>query len=155
MARTHTNLYRSIEGDQFGAITVGIYPGDGILDPCWEAKSRYSSALRCMVAGCAEATVVLGNTNPEILEGSGPLLRDVPGWWPVREFWIPEGTEYSDELLIRKDKERQVCPGQPALEGHQYRIEPRTRMPLLAFRRHLDNFARAAVARQRELIGQR
>lgn len=155
MARTYTNLYRSIEGDQFGTITAGIYPGDGILDPCWQGESNYSSALRCMVTGAAEATVVLGRTRPEILEGSGTLLCDVPGWLPGREFWIPEGTEYSDELLMRKDKERKVCPGNPALEGHSYRIEPRRRMPLPVFRQHLDNMVRAAVARQRELVRQR
>jgi hypothetical protein len=155
MATTHTNLYRSVEGDEFGTVIVGIYPGDGLLDPAWQGRQRDSSALQCVATGAAEVTVVLGKAGPEVMEGGGTVLRDVAGWLPTQQFWIPEGTPYSDDLLIRKEKEKGVCPGNPALEGYQYRIEPRRRMPLLTFRRHLDNMARAAVARQRELIGQR
>ena len=155
MATTHTNLYRSVEGGEFGAISVGIYPGDGILDPAWQGRRLGGGGLPCGALVAAEATVVMGQAGPEVMEGSGTWLRDVAGWLPVQEFWIPEGTTYSDELLIRKDKVKRECPRNPALEGYQFRIEPRRRMPLLTFRRHLDNMARAAVARQRELIGQR
>jgi hypothetical protein len=34
MAKTQTHLYRSVMDERF-TITIGEYPGDGILDPRW------------------------------------------------------------------------------------------------------------------------
>ena len=78
----------------------------------------------------------------------GPGDQHVSGWFPTKEFWIPEGTEYSGEISIRKDSKKKTCPGNPDLSGYHYQLEPRTRMMVQAFKGALDNMARAAVARQ-------
>ncbi len=104
MATTDTNLYRSVMGNDFKSIKVGIYPGDGILDPRWQATTYFSKKLNRNVTSNADVNVVMGGANgPEVETDGGTSLHDVPGWFPTREFWIPTGTEYSDEIFIRKD----------------------------------------------------
>lgn len=100
----------------------------------------------------ADVTVEAGRDGPEVLPGGGTSLHDVSGWFPSKEFWIPQGTEYSAELItIRKDAELKTSPYNPKLKGYHHQLEPRTRMTVLAFKGALDNMARAAVARQCEL----
>ena len=152
MATTDTGLYRSVMGNDFKSIKVGIYPGDGVLDPRWESTQYFSKKLDKWVTSQADVTVVGGKDGPEVLPGGGTSLHDVSGWFPSKEFWIPEGTEYSAELIeIRKDSKLKSSPYNPKLKGYHYQLEPRTRMTVLAFKGALDNMARAAVARQCEL----
>ncbi|MHB1057859.1 MAG: Tse2 family ADP-ribosyltransferase toxin [Rhodanobacter sp.] len=149
MATTDIDLYRSVMGNGFKSIKVGIYPGDGVLDPRWESTQYFSKKLNRMVTSQADVTVELGNDGPEVLPDGGTSLHDVSGWFPAKEFWIPEGTEYSDEVIrIRKDTKLKTSPYNPRLAGHHYQLEPRTRMTVLAFKGALDNMARAAVVRQ-------
>jgi hypothetical protein len=42
--------------------------------------------------------------------GKGTSLHDASGWFPSREFVIPTGTNYSDEILIVKDKHKKQRP---------------------------------------------
>jgi Tse2-like ADP-ribosyltransferase toxin len=152
MATTDTDLYRSVMGNDFKSIKVGIYPGDGVLDPRWQATTYFSKKLNRNVTSNADVSVVMGGANgPEVETGGGTSLHDVPGWFPTREFWIPNGTEYSDEISIRKDGKQKSSPSNPQLKGYHYQLEPRTRMTVAAFKGALDNMARAAVVQQCKL----
>ncbi len=95
--------------------------------------------------------IVTGIDGPEAIPGGGTSLHDISGWFPNHEFWIPEGTEYCGELVLRKDAKEKTSPFNPQLRGHHFQIEVRTRLTVLALKGMLNNFARAAVARQCEL----
>jgi hypothetical protein len=151
MALTGTDLYRSVMGNTFKSIKIGVYPGDGVLDPRWEPTEYYSKKLNRMVVSKADVEVEMGKDGPEVKTGGGTSLHDVPGWFPSKEFWIPEGTIYSDEIFIRKDENLKTSLHNPKIKGHHYQLEPRTRMSVLAFKGALDNMARAAIVRQIEL----
>ena len=149
MATTDTDLYRSVMDKNFKSIKVGVYPGDGVLDPRWEATTYFSKKLNRDVISNADVNIVIGGANgPEVEAGGGTSLHDVSGWFPTKEFWIPSGTEYSDEIFIRKDGKQKSCPSNPSLKGYHYQLEPRTRMTVAAFKGALDNMARAAVVQQ-------
>ncbi|WP_189046195.1 Tse2 family ADP-ribosyltransferase toxin [Aliidongia dinghuensis] len=151
MATTTTNLYRSVMGNAFKSIKVGVYPGDGVLDPRWEETQYFNKRRGEWVTSPADVTIEQGPNGPEVLEGGGTSLHDVSGWFPSKEFWIPQGTEYSDEIHIRKDAKRKTSPYNQSVSGYHYQLEPKTRMTVLSFKGALDNMARAAVVRQCEL----
>ena len=152
MATTSTDLYRSVMGNVFKRIEIGVYPGDGVLDPRWEPTEYFSKKLGRMVTSDADVDVVVGGKDgPEVLPDGGTSLHDVAGWFPCKEFWIPAGTEYTDEIFIRKDAKQKACPSDPHLRGFHYQLEPRTRMTVTAFKGALNNMARAAVVRQCDL----
>jgi hypothetical protein len=146
-ASTTTELFRSVMGDAFRRIKDGVYPGDGILDPRWEDTQRFVKKTGKWKTDFADVTIVAGKDGPEVKTGGGTSLHDVPGWFLGREFRIPAGTEYSDEIAIRKDDKLKSSPA-TGVSGHHYQLEPRTQMTVLAFKGCLDNMARAAVARQ-------
>jgi hypothetical protein len=151
MAKTQCHLYRAVMDKAFKSIKVGTYPGNGVLDPRWEDTEYYSKRLGRMVTSKADVVVKPGKDGPEVLPERGTSLHDVPGWFPNHDFWIPEGTEYSDELVIRKDREQKTSPYNPELTGYHYQIECKTRMTVLTMKGYLNNMARAAVVRQCEL----
>ncbi len=152
MATTTTDLYRSVMGKERGfRIQIGKNPGNDILDPRWESTQYYSNKLGRLVTSNADVTVVQGESEPEVLPEGGTSLHDVSGWFPTPEFWIPTGTEYSDEIFIRKDRDRKTNP-KGTVSGFHYQLEPRTRMTVLTFKGYLSNMVRAAVARQCELV---
>ena len=97
--------------------------------------------------GFADVDIVAGPGGPEVQTGGGTSLHDVSGWYLGKEFWIPVGTDYADEIFIRKDKHPKVSTA-TNVQGTHYQLEPRTQMTLLSFKGHLDNMARAAVVRQ-------
>jgi hypothetical protein len=135
----------------FKSIKVGTYPGDGVLDPRWEATEYFSKKLGRKVTSKADVDIQVGKGEPEVLPGGGTSLHDVPGWFPNHDFWIPEGTEYSDELVIIKDHKQKSSAFNPNLRGFHYQIECKTRMTILTMKGYLNNMARAAVVRQCEL----
>lgn len=147
MATTTTDLFRSIMGDAFKKIKEGVYPGDGVLDPRWTDTQRFVKKTGKWKTDFADVTVVKGAEGPEVATGGGTSLHDVPGWFLGREFKIPKGTEYSDEIYIRKDAKQKSSPATMAV-GYHYQLEPRTQMTVLAFQGYLNNMARAAVERQ-------
>ena len=153
MATTTTDLYRSVMGDAFKKVKIktGQYPGDGILDPRWTSTSYVRKRDGKTMVSRADVTVVMGTNGPEVQTGGGTSLHDVPGWFPCKEFWLPEGTEYSNEIYIRKDDKLKASPSNPSLQGYHYQLEPRTQMTVDAFKGYLNNMARAAVVRQCEL----
>ncbi|MBI3230008.1 MAG: hypothetical protein HYZ45_07505 [Burkholderiales bacterium] len=150
MAKTKIDLYRAVMGKTY-KIKVGIYPGDGVLDPRWESHTYVNKTTGREVTSRADVVIEAGADGPEVLPGNGTSLHDVPGWFPTSDFWIPEGTEYSDELIITKDEKQKSSPSNPLLKGYHYRIECKTRMTVVMMKGYLNNMARAAVARQCEL----
>jgi hypothetical protein len=150
MATTTTDLFRSIMGDGFKKIKEGVYPGDGVLDPRWTDTQRFVKKTSTWKTDFADVTLVAGVDGPEVQTGGGTSLHDVSGWFLGREFRIPQGTEYSDEVYIRKDAKLKSSPA-TGVKGYHYQLEPRTQMTVLTFQGHLNNMARAAVARQVEL----
>ena len=150
MATTTTDLFRSIMGDGFKRITDGVYPGDGVLDPRWTDTQRFVKKTGKWKTDFADVTFVAGAKGPEVQTGGGTSLHDVSGWFLGREFSIPKGTAYSDEIHICKDAKRKSSPA-TQVEGYHYQLEPRTQMTMLTFQGYLNNMARAAVARQVEL----
>lgn len=151
MAKTQCDLYRSVMDKSFKSIKIGTYPGDGVLDPRWEDTEYYSKKLGRMVTSKADVDVEIGKEGPEVVPGGGTSLHDVPGWFPNYDFWIPEGTEYSDELVIKKDAKQKSSFFNPNLKGFHYQTECKTRMTILTMKGYLNNMARAAVVRQCEL----
>ena len=94
MATTETDLYHSVMGGVFNSIKLGVYPGDGVLDSRWEPKECYSNTLKRMVTSQADVAVVAGGeSGPEVMLDGGTSAHDVPGWFPTKGFFIPEGTE--------------------------------------------------------------
>jgi len=154
MATTDIDLFRSVMGNSFKKIKVGLYPGDGVLDPRWESTTYFSKKQDKYVTSPADVDIVVGKDGPEVLTGGGTSLHDVSGWFPCQEFWVPKGTEYTDEIYIRKDGKQKTSTSNPKVKGYHYQLEPRTRMTVLAFKGALDNMARAAIVRQCELAKQ-
>lgn len=147
MATTDVDLFRSVMGDGFKKIKDGVYPGDGVLDPRWVDTQRFVKRTGKWTTDFADVSVVTGATGPEVLTGGGTSLHDVSGWFLGREFRIPKGTVYSDEIYIRKDSKLKSSPA-TGVSGHHYQLEPRVQMTVLSFQGYLNNMARAAVARQ-------
>jgi hypothetical protein len=147
MATTTTDLFRSVMGDAFKRIKDGVYPGDGILDPRWTDTQRFVKRTGKWKTDRADVKIVAGKDGPEVETGGGTSLHDVSGWYLGREFRIPAGTEYSDEIYIKKDDKLKTSEA-TGVSGRHYQLEPRTQMTVLAFKGYLDNMARAAVARQ-------
>lgn len=151
MATTDCDLYRSVMGNSFKKIKHGVYPGDGVLDPRWETTEYFSKKRNKTLISRADVTIVTGKQGPEVQSGSGTSLHDVPKWFKSKEFWIPEGTEYTQEIVISKDSKKKTSPVNPKVTGYHYQLEPKTQMSVVAFKGALDNMARAAVARQCKL----
>lgn len=109
MATTQADLYRSLMGEMgksFKNLKIGTYPGDGVLYTRWVDSQRFSKKENKWVTDRADVTVIVGKDEPEVKAGGGTSLHDVSGWFPCKEFWIPEGTEYSTEIYIRKDAKK-------------------------------------------------
>jgi len=143
MAKTTTHLYRSVMDERF-TISIGTYPGDGVLDPRWQ-QTTYIDRKGLTRTSQADVVVV----GDEVEAGGGTSLHDVPGWYSAPDFWIPEGTEYSDvDIHIRADKKQTTSPYNRKLSGTHYQFEPKFKMPVLSFQGALNNMARAAIVQQ-------
>jgi hypothetical protein len=143
MASTKTDLYRSVMDERF-TINVGDYPGDGVLDPRWQESSYVDK--KGITRRSKADVVIRGN---EVETGGGTSLHDVPHWYSAPDFWIPEGTEYSDaDIYVHKDADLRSSPYNRKLNGFHYQLEPKYTMPVVSFQGALNNMARAAVVRQ-------
>lgn len=149
MAKTNTNLYRSVMDKSF-KIRLEEYPGDGVLYPRWQdqRKELPDGSVRIIKK---DVQTDIDGRGTHVLPRGGTSLHDVPQWFNCPDFFIPEGTEYSDEIYIRRDKDTKQHPRKPLVHGRHHQLEPRTRMLVESFKGYLDNMARAAVARQVEL----
>ncbi len=145
MATTTTDLYKAVmgKGEDF-AIEIGTLPSEDVLDPRWEDSQYYNKKKKIWITSRADVKFVDGKVQP----GGGTSLHDKPKWFSVPDFWIPAGTEYSDEIHIQKDDDETASPRNPKLKGYHYQLEVRTAMTMETFKGYLSNMARAAVARQ-------
>ena len=143
MAKTTTHLYRSVMDERF-TISIGAYPGDGVLDPRWQ-QTTYIDRKGLTRTSQADVVVV----GDEVEAGGGTSLHNVPGWYSAPDFWIPEGTEYSYvDIHIRADKKQTTSPYNRKLSGTHYQLEPKFKMPVVSFQGALNNMARAAIVQQ-------
>ena len=121
-----------------------------MLDPRWTDSEYFDNRTQTTKISGADVRVVMGKAGPEVLDdGGGTSLHGVPGWFGGREFFIPQGTEYSEEILIVKDAKKKTNP-KGTVSGYHYQLTARTRMTVLTFKGYLDNMARAAAALQVE-----
>jgi hypothetical protein len=147
MAETTVTLYRSLMGDTSRLRVRNGEPDPGMLDPRWQTTTYVTNDGKTKISR-ADVRIEVGDNGPEVVNnGKGTSLHDVSGWFPVREFVIPEGTTYSDEILIVKDAEKKTNPSQ-TVSGFHYMLTARTRMAPVTFKGYLDNMARAAVVQQ-------
>ncbi len=130
--------------DERFEIVACVYPGDGVLDPRWKETTYID---RKGATRTSQADVVV--TGQDVEAGGGTSLHDVPGWYSAPDFWIPEGTEYSDaDIFIRPDKKQTTSPYNRKLSGTHYQLEPKFKMPIVSFQGALNNMARAAIVQQ-------
>ena len=147
MATTDVTLYRSLLGENSKLRVRDGIPDSGMLDPQWVAKSWIDRDGNKKTRG-ADVRIRVGDNGPEVQsDGKGTSLHDVSGWFPTREFVIPVGTTYSDEILIVKDPYPKSNP-KKTVTGFHYMLTARTRMAPDTFKGYLDNMAREAVAVQ-------
>jgi hypothetical protein len=147
MAITEVTLYRSLTGDDSKLRVRDGVPDAGMLDPQWEAKSWVDRDGNKKTRN-PDVRILMGSDGPEVQpDGKGTSLHDVSGWFPTREFVIPAGTTYSDEILIVKDAHKKTNP-KKTVSGFHYMLTARTRLAPVTFKGYLDNMAREAVAMQ-------
>lgn len=147
MATTDVTLYRSLVGDDSKLRVRDGVPDPGMLDPQWDAKS-WTDREGNKKTRNPDVRILMGPDGPEVQpDGKGTSLHDVSGWFPSREFVIPAGTTYSDEILIVKDAHPKTNPKR-TVTGFHYMLTARTRMAPVTFKGYLDNMAREAVAMQ-------
>ena len=149
MAQIPTDLYRSMMGNTIKKITDGINPGDAVLDPRWEESSRTLATGEVRIDQ-ADVDYGPGRNGPEVQPGGGTSLHDVRKWYHAADFWIPKGTEYSDEIKLTKSKYPSTSRS-TKVTGTHYQLEVRTAMTRETFAGYLKNLVRAAVAKQVEL----
>ena len=154
MPKTDAALFRAIKNGTFQDDTFveDGAPAVGLLYPRFEATTYIDGNGAAQVSG-ADVTVHPLPTGDEVEAGGGTSLFNVDGWFGFghwKYFEIPNGTEYGDNLKIKKGRSKRTNKSGNR-SGHHYQIEPRTRMTVQAYKGALDNSARAAVARSVEL----
>jgi hypothetical protein len=151
MAITDVHLYRALLGDAAQLKVRKGVPDAGMLDPRWAPSQYVDRKTGLKKTSGADVRVEMGAVEPEVLaDGGGTSLHDVANWFGPKEFFIPQGTEYSEEILIVKDAKKKTNP-KGTVSGYHYQLTVRTRMTVAAFKGALDNMARAAAARHVEL----
>lgn len=147
------------DADLYRAVIHGTYPNDelvregepapGVLYPRF-AATTYVDRQGIEQTSPADVTVHPLPAGDEVDAGGGTSMFDVCGWFGFANwgyFHVPQGTEYPDNLFIRRGKSvRKNKSGK--LQGRHYQIEPRNRMTVQAYKGALDNFARNAVVQQ-------
>ena len=148
MPSTASSLYRAIiNGSMDGPFVVDDEPVRGLLYPRFE-ESTYIDGQGIERTSPADIRIESG----QVQTGGGTSMFDVAGWFGYtnwRYFHVPSGTEYPDNLILKKGKSKRTNRS-GTLSGHHYQIEPKNPMTVDAYKGALDTFARNAVARQVE-----
>ena len=162
MAETITELYRALLGDDAKKWTRiatdtdtvdTLKPKPGVLHPQWVEKTYETGPkdARLTQTRLPDVTLVANKDDPSVIdvlaEAKGTSLHDKPQWFGGKEFWIPQGTIYSEEISIVRDK-NQKWNKKHTVQGYHYQLAPKTRMTQMSFAGHLDNMARAAIVCQ-------
>lgn len=152
MPTTSTSLYRAIKNGTFKDdkfVQEDGEPVPGLLYPRFEATTYIDGYGKEQVSQ-ADVTVLPKSTGDEVDKGGGTSMFDVDGWFGFgywKCFHVPEGTEYPDNLVIKRGKSKRTNKSGNR-QGYHYQIEPRTRMTVVAYKGALDNFARNAIVKQ-------
>lgn len=150
MPMTDKNLFRSLKvGDFPGAFHVDGEPVKGLLYPRF-AATQYTDLNGAVHTSQADVEIRANADDvPEVQAGGGTSLFDVAGWFSGaewRQFAIPDGTEYPDNLIITAGKKKKLNRAK-TVSGIHHQIEPKNPMTVDAFKGALDTFARNAVVR--------
>ncbi len=158
MAKTPCHLYRALNKDDFPnafADTDDAIP-DGFLYPRWQPKN-YTVRFKRNGAWVEQQKVapadVRYRNDGKVKTGGGTSLFDCDGWFGFANwhyFRIPEGTTIPPNLHLEGPGDEQTN-GSGTRTGHHYQIEVKVPMMPSAMRGLLDNFLRAAIARNVEL----
>jgi hypothetical protein len=154
MPKIATDLYRAIKEGSFDMpFIVDGEAVDGLLHPRFHDTSYINAEGE---EKTSSADVTLYNeavTKAEMVKtGGGTSMFDVSGWFGLDSweyFHVPKDTEYSEGLSIIKGKNNRRNRDK-TLRGRHYQIEPKNPMTVDAYKGALNNFARAAVAKQVE-----
>lgn len=158
MPNTDCHLFRSLRYDDFATAYVGTENNipNGLLYPRWQPKP-YTARFKRQGQWVEERRVspadVRYNQRGEVRTGGGTSLFDCDGWFGFSAwhyFRIPQGTPIPDSLLIDGPGPEQTNAS-GSRTGHHYQIEVRAPMTVDAMKGALDNFLRAAIARNVEL----
>jgi hypothetical protein len=151
MPTTNAELYRAVLNGTFKGdeLVKDDKPIAGVLYPRFE-ETQYVDRQGIERTSPADVTVHPKTGGDEVDAGGGTSMFDVCGWFGFtswKYFHVPEGTEYPDNLFIRRGKSVRTNKS-GKLTGRHYQIEPRNRMTVQAYKGALDNFARNAVVQQ-------
>jgi len=154
MASTETNLWRAVRREAFPeGPTVGEDPRDGVLEPTFYAtpytvkvKGKLQQRLRQ-----PDVTITLVDGEEQVETGGGTSLFDRAGVFKYDNwfyFSIPAGTIVPDSLVVLFTHYNEQ------FAANHYQIEVRAgTMTIDAFKGALNNLARNATVRARELAG--
>ncbi|CAD6562118.1 hypothetical protein LMG28727_07656 [Paraburkholderia kirstenboschensis] len=150
MPTTGTNLFRGIQKDQYSDFfTEGEQePKDGLLYPTFQ-KSYYVDGKGKKQERPADMVIKDG----KVQTGRGVSMFDtegVLGYGRWKYFWVPEGTEYDENLLLDGPGPKKAIR-QGGVAGCHYQFEPKIPLTVASYKGMLDNLARAAVVRQVKL----
>ena len=158
MATTPCHLYRALNKEDFPTAYADTDTGipDGLLYPRWQPKN-YTARFKRNGAWVEEQRVsqadVRYHADGKVKTGGGTSLFDCDGWFGFAKwnyFRIPEGTAVPANLHIAGPGEEQTNASGNRT-GHHYQIEVKAPMTTDAMKGLLDNFLRAAIARNVEL----
>lgn len=158
MAKTPCHLYRALNYDDHPNAYEGTDNNipDGFLYPRWQPKNYVQQVRRGKtvvdVPRVSQADVRYHNDG-KVKTGGGTSLFDCDGWFGFAKwhyFRIPKDTPIPANLIITGPGEEQTNASGKRT-GHHYQIEVGVPMMPDALRGLLDNFLRAAIARNVEL----
>jgi hypothetical protein len=129
---------------------------DGFLYPRWQDK-HYTAQVKRNGRWVEEQRVSRADVNyhddGKVRTGGGTSLFDCDGWFGFAKwhyFRIPKGTELPKNLHLEGPGDEQTNASKTRT-GHHYQVEVKIPMTTSAFKGSLDNFLRAAIARNVEL----
>jgi len=139
MPTTDTALFRAIKNGTFkdDAFVKNGEAVVGLLYPRFEATTYIDGSGNEQVSN-ADVTVHPLPTGDEVEAGGGTSMFDVDGWFGFshwKYFQVPKGTEYPENLVIKRGRSRRTNKSGNR-SGYHYQIEPKNRMTVSAYKGH-------------------
>lgn len=158
MAKTPCHLYRALNRDDYPTAYAGTDADipDGLLYPRWQPKpyiARFKRNGNWVEEQRVSPADVRYHDDGRVKKGGGTSLFDCDGWFGFAKwhyFRIPEGTAIPPNLHLDGPGAQQSNASE-SRAGHHYQIEVKVPMLPDAMKGLLDNFLRAAIARNVEL----
>lgn len=151
MPTLDTDLYRAIKDGAFTTpFIVDDEAIDGLLYPRFHDTTYLNAAGEEKTSSADVALFDDADTGEEMVNtGGGTSMFDVTEWFGTDTwsyFHVPNETEYPASLHIHRGKKKRK--NRAGKRGYHYQIEPKNPMTVDGFKGALDNFARAALAKQ-------